>query len=162
MKVIEQIDNRRFIVEVEDTDLAVGATEVTLQHDYFRIERNDYLYAADGDIVTHTDNKQYMIDGRPYGNTVPVKMQGTIGIREFQFVIENYFDEHPYLDKDHLVDEDDNPDYTWNDGPFSVYDGAFKAHHYFYREKDKIYEIPKSLFNVMSKRSIWDNLNDGE
>lgn len=158
MKVLEQIDNRKFIVEVEDTDFHRDVTASFL-HDYFRIQNHDYLYQDnDKNNVKYLEGKnQFVIDGVPYGNTIPCRMQGTLGIREFHKVFELLdFNNHEYLQPEHLVDPTNGKaNYTWNEHLMCVWDDCKHSHRYFVREKDKWFEIPRSVYEQLDKDVIY-------
>lgn len=156
MKVIEQISNRRFVVEVENSDI-IDSTEVTFQHDYFRI-------TSKGSIFTEDDlDNNIVIDGINYGNTIPCRMEGDLGIREFQKVADFYnFNTHPYMQSDHLIDYNDKPNYTWNESPLALHNPCTHKTSYFVREKDKFYEIPKGIYDKLININYQNSCNESD
>lgn len=120
MKVIKQLGDRRFEVELEDEDLKDQLNEeVILQHDYFRIK--DTMFVGE----------------------IPIKVQATIGIREFHHLLKVIKD-HKFMKEEHLM-RDEGPAYTYNDEHTLVIEADGKRR-YFARDKDKIIEITEGIW----------------
>lgn len=93
MQILEQLSDRKFVVELDDFD---RTREMHVAHDYVRFCSNEGLQAKSG-VELHTVNT--------CANWIPMRQEVTIPIREVISVVLPHLCRHEYCQPEHI-----NPD----------------------------------------------------
>lgn len=134
MKVIKQLSETQFVVELSDYDKDLTRTRtISLQHDYVKIEDTNYI----------PSDISVSIDGTNQSN-IPCRTFSTIGIREFHHFL-NIVKDHEFLKPEHLLGRDEKPNYTWGD-EYTLVLNIDGKRRYFARDEDKIIEITEGIW----------------
>lgn len=92
MQILEQLDDRKFVVELEDYDFD-KTREMQVAHDYVRFSSNEGLQAKSG-VKLHTVNT--------CANWIPMRHEVTIPIREVISVVLPHLCAHEYCQPEHI------------------------------------------------------------
>ena len=92
MQILEQLDDRKFVVELEDYDFD-KTREMQVAHDYVRFSSNEGLQAKPG-VKLHTVNT--------CANWIPMRHEVTIPIREVISVVLPHLCAHEYCQPEHI------------------------------------------------------------
>ena len=113
MKVIEQLSEDKFVIQMEECDLQ-KEKRVVVAHDYVQFGANVGLML---------DPKA---DWRPTGkfatcaNWIKGYFHVQIGIRPFVKVVLPHLLSHKYCKEEHLIDEAGNLNYNWSSTPLII------------------------------------------
>ena len=113
MKVIEQLSEDKFVIQMEECDLQ-KEKRIVVAHDYVQFEANMGLML---------DPKA---DWRPTGkfatcaNWIKGYFHVQIGIRPFVKVVLPHLLSHKYCKEEHLTDEAGNLNYNWSSTPLII------------------------------------------
>lgn len=112
MKIISRIDDDKFVVQVEENDFNRG-TNVYVAHDYFSISTNWSL----GNVKGEHSSMNIMGHKCYY---VPCRVNIHISIRDMVDIILPFLNQHPYMQKSHLLfpqgsEYEGQPAYTYMD-----------------------------------------------
>lgn len=103
MQILEQLDDRKFVVELEDYDFD-KTREMQVAHDYVRFSSNEGLQAKPG-VKLHTVNT--------CANWIPMRHEVTIPIREVISVILPHLCAHEYCQPEHINPNKYNHNTEW-------------------------------------------------
>lgn len=92
MQILEQLSDRKFVVELDDYDFD-RTREMHVAHDYVRFCSNEGLQAKSG-VELHTVNT--------CANWIPMRQEVTIPIREVISVVLPHLCRHEYCQPEHI------------------------------------------------------------
>jgi hypothetical protein len=99
MKIIEQISDNQFVIELEDKALKIKGKQLKIMHDYVQVSGIYPIWAAgDADKVPFTGPHSVA------ANTVNVPMTVQIGIRSMIKTVIPLLKDHEYLQEEHIAD----------------------------------------------------------
>lgn len=116
-KIIKQISENQFVIELTDVDDKSVVDRVKIAHDYVEFSGNSLMF-------TDT-NTCPLLEGQTIGNAISILSEVQLSIYDFYQVILPYLNEHKYLQKEHALCLDSNGKYNYcNNGTwvFRYYD----------------------------------------
>lgn len=118
MKITKQIDDTHFEIELDEYDFEPIEDDIRIAHDYVRFYGNSGLQTK-GDVKLSGPAKTCE-------NWIKAQHEVTIDIRTFVDVVMPILEMSEFLKKEHLVDTEGKPLYTYHDKPFFYKDPETK------------------------------------
>ena len=146
MRVIEQLAEDRFVVQMDDYDLQ-KEDSIKVAHDYVEFCSNSGV----------TTEGSLTVDGKfaSYSNWIRQLVTIHIPIREMVKFILPYLNSHKYCQEEHLITSEGKPNYCWNNNTifFKNADGEQMAA--VRLEQEEEYTIlPRKVYNAIKNKEI--------
>lgn len=141
MKIIKQLSDDTFIVQMYESDLSDEIRMVAM-HDYVEFSANQGII-ADAECGHVTGPFAFCT------NWIKARHKVQIGIRDMVKFVLPYLNKNEYCTEEHLLDSDGTPNYNWDNRPIFYYDNGQKMVAYHKEDDPEITIVTEEEYNSL-------------